>query len=502
MLGVGSSKRCIFVLSSDSKQDDRPLIGIAGGSGFVGSHLREQLSADYRFRALTRSTTIAEQATDDCATDWRLCDLYSLPKVSEALRGCRYAFYLVHSMAPSSRLLQGRFSDTDLLLADNFVRAAEEAGVEHVIYLSGLMPEDTDDLSPHLKSRLEVESVLRSRSVKVTVLRAGLIIGPGGSSSAMLLRLVKRLPVMLVPRWTSSKTQSIDIDNVSQAFALCLNDNKLSGGCYDLGGHDSMTYRSMVEKTATALGRRFRYLAFPANCLNLSKFWVSLLSGVPSDLVGPLLESLRHDLSAKPNELLDRLSPDLISFEDSIQRAVEPGGKLYSNPRKRTQSEDCARLRRLKRVRSVQRMPYVPGLNAQQIAFEYGAWLTQRFAGLLRVHQDSRDVIRFILFGKITLLVLEPTPYTVRTLRRCAFYVSGGLLARKVEPQGRFEFRLFPENDCMIASIHGFSPTLPWWLYACTQAKVHLFVMHAFGRHLHKLRTGSCTPAKPSYIEA
>ncbi|MGC6455029.1 MAG: NAD(P)H-binding protein [Coraliomargaritaceae bacterium] len=489
------------MVSSDIQQDDRPIVGIAGGSGFVGTHLRQQLSTDYRFRALTRSTTIAEKGAVDCSTDWRLCDLYSLPKVSEALRGCRFALYLVHSMAPSSRLLQGRFSDTDLLLADNFIRAAEEAGVEHVIYLSGLMPEETNDLSPHLKSRFEVESVLRSRSVKVTVLRAGLIIGPGGSSSAMLLRLVKRLPIMLLPRWTRSTTQSIDIDNVCQAFSLCLKDEDLSGGCYDLGGHEPMTYRRMVEKTAILIGRRFRYLPFPGNCLHLSKFWVSLLSGVPSALVGPLLESLRHNLSARPNQLLDQLSADMISFEDSIQRAVEPNGQLYSNPRKQTQMEDCVRLRRLKRVRSVQRMPYVPGLNAQQIAFEYGAWLTQRFAGLLRVHQDARDVIRFVLFGKLVLLVLEPTPYTVRTLRRCAFYVSGGLLARKVEPQGRFEFRLFPENDCMIASIHGFSPTLPWWLYACTQAKVHLWVMHAFRRHLHKLRAGSCAPSKPSYME-
>ncbi len=501
VLGGAPGTRYLPVIDPGTSDSGKPLVGIAGASGFVGTHLRQHLGGNYQFRALTRSSTIAENGVEDSGTEWRQCDLYSLPLVTEALRGCRYALYLVHSMAPSSRLVQGRFQDTDLLLADNFVRAAEEAGVEHVIYLSGLMPEDTSDLSPHLKSRLEVESVLRSRSVKVTVLRAGLIIGPGGSSSAMLLKLVKRLPLMLLPRWTRSTTQSIDIDNVCQAFALCLGEDDLSGGTYDLGGHLPMTYRQMVEQTASVLGRRFRYLTFPGNCFDLSKYWVSLLSGVPSALVGPLLESLRHDLSARPNQLLQRLEPGLIPFEESIRRAVEPGGELRSNPRNRTQSEDCARLRRLKRVRSVQRMPYVHGLNAQQIAFEYGAWLTQRFAGLLRVRQDARDVIRFVLFGRIVLLVLEPTPYTVRTLRRCAFYVSGGLLARKVEPLGRFEFRLFPENDCMVASIHGFAPTLPWWIYACTQAKVHLAVMHAFRGHLRKLRSGACAPSRPSYIE-
>jgi nucleoside-diphosphate-sugar epimerase len=97
----------------DSKQ---ALIALAGASGFVGSHLRRQLAGDYRFRALTRSPNIVERHGDETNTEWRQCDLYSLPQVTNALCGCDYAFYLVHSMAPSSRLMQGNFEDTDLLL--------------------------------------------------------------------------------------------------------------------------------------------------------------------------------------------------------------------------------------------------------------------------------------------------------------------------------------------------------------------------------------------------
>jgi len=37
-----------------------------------------------------------------------------------------------------------------------------------------------------------------------------------------------------------------------------------------------------------------------------------------------------------------------------------------------------------------------------------------------------------------------------------------------------------------MASIHGFAPTLPWWIYANTQARVHLRVMRAFARHLDR----------------
>ena len=233
-----------------------PLIAVAGASGFVGTHIQMRLSKDYRFRALTRSPNIVERYSGETSTEWCYCDIYSLPKLTNALKGCDYGIYLVHSMAPSSRLMQGNFEDTDLLLADNFIRAAEAANLKHVIYLSGLLPESDEDLSPHLQSRAEVEIVLNSRSVPVTVLRAGLIFGPGGSSFSMLVNLVRRLPVVLLPAWAKSTTQSVDIENVCEAFELCLKDSKFQGGTYDLASHKPMTYATMIKKTGQFLGCR------------------------------------------------------------------------------------------------------------------------------------------------------------------------------------------------------------------------------------------------------
>ena len=100
--------------------------------------------------------------------------------------------------------------------------------------------------------------------------------------------------------------------------------------------------------------------------------------------------------------------------------------------------------------------------------------------------KDSDGVVRLATLGGIVLLELTPSPYSQGSERRCAFYISGGKLSRDVDPPGRLEFRLFPEQACLIASIHGFAPTLPWWIYANTQARIHLAVMRAFGRHLEQ----------------
>jgi uncharacterized protein YbjT (DUF2867 family) len=463
----------------------RPRVVVAGASGFVGTAVRAALAKDFQFRALTRSATVAAAGSDDADTELRSCDLYSLPKLAEAMQGCRFGLYLVHSMAPSTRLEQANFADLDLLLADNFIRAAEEAGVERVIYLGGLLPAGAEAVSAHLASRREVEQVLRSRSVPVTVLRAGLIFGAGGSSCRMLVNLVRRLPVMLFPAWAGSRTQSIDIADVARAVGLGLSEDEWRGGTFDLGGHEPMTYRELIVRTGELLGTRTRGVGVPANLFTLSKHWVALFGGVPPALVGPLQESLRHDLEAKANPLLARLRPGMVTLAESLRRAVDERGRLRPHPRTGLAQANKRRIREERRVRSVQRMPLPAGWDAQTVAKEYGRWLTRRLGGLVNVKRTQTGVLRFEgPGGRGCWLELTPTPFTRANQRRCAFYISGGWLARPVEPAGRFEFRLFPENGCLLASIHGFSPRLPWWVYASTQALIHLAVMRAFGRHL------------------
>ncbi len=464
-----------------------PIIAVAGGSGFVGTHLRRKLSSEFRFRALTRSTNVANNNCQRHSTEWVKCDLYSLPQVTKALKGCRYGIYLVHSMAPSSRLLQANFKDLDLLLADNFIRAAEEAGLEHVVYLSGIMPDEPkEQLSSHLKSRLEVESVLRSRNVKVTVLRAGIIFGPGGSSFSILINLVRRLPIMIFPSWTQSMTQSIDINDICRAFRLSLKKEYFKGKTYDLSGHKAMSYMGLVRCVAKKMGRSLISFSIPYNFFFFSKHWLSLLGGVPLALAEPLQKSLIHDLRAKPNDLSREIEAGLTDFDRSLELSLDSDGSPKVNPRSETQKKDMVELQQECRVRSVQRMPLPLGWNSQQVAQEYSEWLSRKFVGIIAAKNIDGGKICFYFFNRWLLLELTPTPYSISNLKRSAFYISDGLLMKQVEPKARFEFRLFPESNCLIAAIHGYAPMLPWRIYSCTQAVLHLAVMRSFSRHLKR----------------
>lgn len=484
--------------------DDRPTVAIAGATGFVGSELRKALADDVRLIGLTRSATRASRRDPDDPVEWRRCDLFSLLDLERGLEGVDYAIYLVHSMLPSSRLTQGTFADLDLVLADNFARAAERNGVQQIVYLSGLLPEDRRELSKHLESRYEVEQTLSAWATPVTTLRTGLVVGPGGSSLRILVNLVRRLPAMVLPSWTESNTQPVALRDVVRAVRLVLGHPDQFAGVFDVAGSEVMTYREMMERTASVMHLERRMFGVPFITPRLSTLWVSLVSGSSRALAGPLVASLKHDMVVRDNPVQQKIGPDALGFEDALRASLGPDGGLLPDPRKPLRKPDDRVIREERLVRSVQRFPLPPGRSAAWAAREYLRWLDDFAGPLIRVETAERGdttVAQFYI-SPLPQPVLELTYSPDRSQSgRALFYVTGGLLHKpNSKHRGRLEFRQVLGGRTLLTGIHDFAPRLPWWLYQSTQALAHLFVMFEFGRHLKKLnaRAGTAMAAAPA----
>ena len=270
---------------------------IAGASGFIGRALIEELllEEDLELVALSRK----EQNSHHPRLTWKACDLFSLKDIDLAMVGCDEAYYLVHSMLPSAALSQGKFYDFDLIMADNFVRAAQKHKLQHLIYLGGMIPLFSE-LSWHLRSRLEVEETLRNSGIKTTVLRSGLIIGPQGSSFTILQRLVERLPIMIAPAWTSTRSQPVALSDVLKVLKKSLLLKEVQGKIYDIGGPEVLTYQDLIYKTSQKIRKRSRIYTLNIIPQFLSRYWVSLITGVPKNLVYPLVVSLKHEMLVQP----------------------------------------------------------------------------------------------------------------------------------------------------------------------------------------------------------
>jgi len=85
-------------------------------------------------------------------------------------------------MDKGSRLTQSAFKDLDLIIVDNISRAAKKNNIKQIICVGGIIPEVEGKISEHLNSRKEVETVLELSGIPFTSIRAGIIIGAGGSS--------------------------------------------------------------------------------------------------------------------------------------------------------------------------------------------------------------------------------------------------------------------------------------------------------------------------------
>ena len=465
----------------------RPTVAIAGATGLVGTAVREALADEYNLVALTRSPVRAEvNAAADTPETWRHCDLFAPRAIEQALDGADYAIYLVHSMLPSSRLTQGAVADLDVLMADNFAQAAAAQGVRQILYVGHLLPDEAPPAA-QLQHRLDVENALASGPVPVTVLRAGLIVGAGGTRLRVLLNLVRRLPLMVLPGWAEAHTQPIALDDVVRALAQCLSNEETFGRRFDIGGPEVMTYRAMLERTARVLDLQRQLIDTPVDAPVLSKLWICLFGGAPWALVGPIVESLNQNVRVRPNPLQEALKGEALSFEAALLRSVDKAGRPLPNPRASLRDEEDAMIRANSVVRSVQRLPMPPHFDAYDVAKEYMDWLPRFGWPFLRTVVEN-DIIRFVL-KPMRQPLLELTYARARSQgRRQLFHVSGGLLADNHAPaEGRLEFRQVLDGRFAIAAVHDFAPTLPWYVYSATQALAHLWVMKRFGRHLAHL---------------
>lgn len=297
---------------------DSKLILITGANGFIGRRLTTALLAGgHRIRCLVRkASSQIPQGVETC-----IGDLLEPATLTAALEGVDTAYYLVHSMAGGRAGFERRDHDA----AENFVRAAEKAAVRRVIYLGGL-GETGDELSEHLKSRLEVASILRSGKFATTFLRAAVIVGAGGASFELVRGLVKRLPVMITPRWVSTRCQPIAVNDVVAYLAGCLTDERTAGQTYDIGGPEVITYRDMMERFARLEDKHLLIIPVPVLTPKLSSYWVALFSPVPPSVSMPLIEGLSNEVICRENSIRDLIPLQLTSYDTAVQQALAEEG--------------------------------------------------------------------------------------------------------------------------------------------------------------------------------
>ncbi len=297
--------------SSDRAHEIRTVL-VAGASGFVGRRLCPTLrDADFDVRAMTRHPeSYSGHATPVYG------DVHDPESLTAALDGVDAAYYLVHSLDSPD------FERLDREAARAFGRAAAEAGVKRIVYLGGLGA-DEDQLSRHLRSRREVERVLGEAGVPVTVLRAGIVLGHEGLSWEMTRQLVERLPMMITPRWVSTRTQPIALADVVRYLAKVLEVPETTGETYDIGGPEVLRYSDMMRRVAQIQGRSIVVLPVPVLTPELSSHWLRLVTDVDTAAGRSLVDSMVNEVIVRDDRLSTLIPIRLRTFDEAVTEALE-----------------------------------------------------------------------------------------------------------------------------------------------------------------------------------
>ena len=273
---------------------------VVGATGFVGSRLVKACAErGHDVVAFSRSVNRASLPESVEPFEGNLDDLDSL---TDLCSGVDVAYYLIHSLTASD------FAERDRRYARRFRDLASAAGVDRVVYLGGISGDDVD-LSPHLKSRREVESVLVEGAYDLTVLRAAVIIGSGSASFRILDDLTDRLPVMVVPKWVHTPCQPIGIRDAITYLVEILDEDATRGETYDIGGPSTWSYESLLRLTAEQKGKRVYIVTVPVMTPELSSQWLRLTTEVEYAVARSLAESMRNPVTVRAGHDLQSVVP-------------------------------------------------------------------------------------------------------------------------------------------------------------------------------------------------
>ncbi|MET2984633.1 SDR family oxidoreductase [Aureibaculum conchae] len=225
------------------------------------------------------------------------------------------AYYLIHSMSSTSK----SFEKLEYKCAINFKHYIEDTAVKQVIYLSGIVNDDS--LSKHLASRKQVEETLKSDTYALTTFRAGIIVGSGSASFEIIRDLVEKLPLMIVPKWVKTKSQYIAIRDVLAFLSRAIDKSELYNKSYDIFGPEVLSYKEMMLQFAEV--RKFkRYIySVPVMTPKLSSYWLYFITATSYKLATSLVDSMKVEVIGKSSNINEIVGVSPITYKEAVQKA-------------------------------------------------------------------------------------------------------------------------------------------------------------------------------------
>ena len=235
------------------------LVVLIGGSGFVGTHVAEELlRRGARLRVADRNPEKAwhlRPLAQLGQLQFARCNVGNRRSVEAAMQGADAAVYLVGSFKGDLAALQARGAGWAAEAA-----AANSAGA--FVYVSAIGADPESD-SGYAATKGEGERLVRAAFPQATVVRPSVMFGDDDKFLNMFARYIRDLPVVPV-FGAASQLQPLWVDDAAEAIANALADPARHGGkVYELAGPEPMSMLDLNRRIATAQARHRPFVPVP-----------------------------------------------------------------------------------------------------------------------------------------------------------------------------------------------------------------------------------------------
>ncbi len=315
-------------MSRDPQDSAAQRILVTGSNGHLGRRLIariRQAKPAVVVRALVRSERAADVLGElpeaDQPHETCIADYSDAGGLERAAAGCQSIVHLVGIIKESANT---SYAVAHEGTCQAIARAASEAGVRHIVYLS-LFGAASDSGNTCLASRGRAEEILRAGSAHATIMRVPMVLGRGDDAAGALSKMSRGSLVPLLGGGTTLQ-QPIDAEDLVQAIIAALESPPSQNTTLSLGGPESLSHRDLLRRAAGITGGNPRFVSVPFALVHAVAAVLERLSAHPP-VTRAWLGVLQHDDCVDSGETCKRLGIELTPLEETLRRCLSDDGR-------------------------------------------------------------------------------------------------------------------------------------------------------------------------------
>jgi len=257
-------------------------IAVAGGTGFVGSEVARELRR--RGRRVVVLSSRGEEARGQLPDDieLRVADVRHPDGLPAALAGVdELVIALAFPGLPVEQPGKGHtFMEVDARGTERLVRAARDAGVARVVYVSGAGA--GHDATRHwFRAKAVAEDAVRASGMAWTILRPTWVYGPGDVSLNRFLGFARTLPFVPLTNLGRQQLAPVFVGDVARLAADSLEQDAALEQVFEVGGPEAMSMREVIGRAMTVAGMRRPIVPGPTPLIKLAAWPMRFLPHPP-----------------------------------------------------------------------------------------------------------------------------------------------------------------------------------------------------------------------------